>query len=80
MALASIVDTKALLETVAASVVAGVGITVVFSLCILGVAQLAEARRDSRPGAAMAAGALATVALLATLAGVAAGIVVMTSK
>jgi hypothetical protein len=80
MALASIVDGEALLETVGASFVAGVGITIVFSLCILGVAQLAEARRDGRRGAAVAAGTLATVALLASLAGVAAGIVVMTSK
>jgi cytochrome c biogenesis protein CcdA len=79
-ALASIVDTKALLETVIASFAAGVGVTVVFSLCIVGVAQLTEARRDGRQGAAIAAGALAMLAFLASLAAVAVGIVVMTSK
>ena len=79
MALASIVDTKALLETIAASFVAGAGVTVVFSLCILGMAQLAEARRDGRAGGAVAAGLLAAVALAASLAIVAAGIFVMVS-
>jgi hypothetical protein len=80
VALASIVDTKALPETVVASLLAGVGITVVFSFCILGLAQLAEARRDGRPVAAAAGGVVATLALLASLAAVGVGLVIMTSQ
>jgi hypothetical protein len=79
-ALATVVDTDALLETIAASLIAGVGITIVFSLGILGAARWADARRDDRTLAAGAAGALALVALAASLAAVVIGILVMASK
>jgi hypothetical protein len=78
--LAVVVETKELLETVVASVVAGVGMTVVFSVAIWGVARFADHSRNERPLAAGAAAALAGLALLVTLAGVVFGIVVMTSK
>lgn len=77
---ASIVDTKALGETVVAAFVAGVGTTVVFSLAILGATKFAEASRDGRALHAAAFSALMVVGLLATVAAIVIGVVVMTSK
>jgi hypothetical protein len=78
--LATIVDTQALLRTVVAAFVAGVGVTLVFSLAILGAARFAELSRDGRPAAATAFGALAVVTLATAAAAVTIGIIVMTKK
>ena len=78
--LSTIVDTKELWQTVVASAVAGVGITLTFSLMILGVARSTDRARDERPVAATAAGLLAATGLILTVAGVALGMVVMLSK
>ena len=67
--MAVVVETKELLQTVIASVVAGVGMTVVFSVAIWGVARFADLSRNERPLAAGAAAALAGLALVVTLAG-----------
>jgi hypothetical protein len=64
---ATVVDTQELLETVLYSSVAGVGITLIFSLGIYGSTRLADYSRDGRR-------------LVATLATVVIGIVVMTQK
>ena len=77
---ATILQTTDLLETVAASLIAGVGITAVFSLAIWSGARFADLSRDGRPLAAGAAVVLGAFALLTTLAAVIVGIVVMTSK
>ena len=74
------VEGKELLETVIASVVAGVGVTVIFSIAIWGVARFADLSRGERPLAAGAAAAVAALALALTAAAVAIGILVMTSK
>jgi hypothetical protein len=78
--LATVVETDALLETVLAAFVAGVGVTLIFSLAILGAARFADLSRDGRPVAATAFGALALVALAAAAAAVTIGIIAMTSK
>jgi len=78
--MAVVVETRELLETVVASVVAGVGITVIFSIAIWGVARFADLSRNERPLAAGAAATLAALAGLGTLAAVAFGIVIMSSK
>jgi hypothetical protein len=78
--MAVVVETKELLQTVVASLVAGVGVTVVFSVAIWGVARFADLSRNERPLAAGAAAALACLAILVTFAAVAFGIVVMTRK
>ncbi len=78
--MAIVVETKELIETVIASVIAGVGVTVVFSVAIWGVARFADLSRNERPLAASAAAALAGLAVLVTAAAVAFGIVVMTRK
>jgi hypothetical protein len=78
--LATVVETDALLETVVAAFIAGVGVTLVFSVAIMGAARFADLSRDGRPVAAVAFGALALVALAAAAAAVTIGIIVMTSK
>lgn len=78
--MATLVETKELAETVIASVIAGVGITAIFSVAIWGGARFADLSRDGRQLAAGAAAALGGLALLATLAAVVVGILVMTSK
>jgi hypothetical protein len=78
--MAVVVETKELLETVVASIVAGVGITVVFSVAIWSVARFADLSRGERPLAAAAAAALAGLAVVTTLAAVVFGIVVVSSK
>jgi len=77
---ATIVETKDLLQTVVASLVASVGITVTFSVAIWGTARFADLSRGERSVAAAGAAALAVLAALVTLAGVVYGIVVMASK
>ncbi len=78
--IATIVDTKALWETVAAAFVAGVGTTIVFSLAILGATRFAEANREGRALHATLFGVLTAFGLLATVAAIVFGVVVMTSK
>ena len=78
--MAVVVETKELMETVVASLVAGIGVTVIFSVAIWGVARFADLSRNDRPLAAGAAATLAGLAALVTLAAVAFGIVIMSSK
>ncbi len=78
--LAVVVETKDLVQTVVASLVGGVGVTVVFSIAIWGSARFAELSGGERPRAAAGAAAVAVLALAATAASVVLGIVVMTSK
>lgn len=78
--LATVVDTSALWQTVVFALVAGVGTTIVFSIAILGAARFGEASRDGRAGHAVLFGAMAVLGLLATLAAVAVGVIVMSTK
>jgi hypothetical protein len=78
--IATLVEGRELLEAVVASVVAGVGVTFVFSISIWGVARFIDLSRGERPLAAGAAATVAGVALLCTAAAVVFGIIAMTSK
>ncbi len=78
--MATIVQSKELIETVIASFVAGVGVTAIFSVAIWGGIRFVDLNREGRPGAAGAAAALGALALVLTVAAVVVGIVVMTSK
>jgi hypothetical protein len=78
--MAVIVETKDLIETIVVSLVAGVGVTVVFSIAIWGAARFVDLSRSDRPLAAGGAAALTVLGLGLTFASVALGIVVMTSK
>jgi hypothetical protein len=78
--LAVVVETKQLVETVVASIVGGVGVTVAFSIAIWGVARFADLSRGERPLAAGGAAAVTLLALAVTAASVVLGIIVMTRK
>lgn len=78
--IATLVEGKELLEAVIASVVAGVGVTFVFSIAIWGVARFVDLSRGERLVAAGAAAAVAALALALTAAAVVIGIIAMTSK
>jgi hypothetical protein len=78
--IATIVESKELLQTVVASLVAGVGIITIFSVAIWGGARFVDLSRENRPLAAGAAALIGGLALLSTLAAMVVGIVVMTSK
>jgi hypothetical protein len=77
---AVVVETKQLVETVVASIVGGVGVTVAFSIAIWGVARFADLSRGERPLAAGGAAAVALLALAVTAGSVVLGIIVMTRK
>jgi hypothetical protein len=78
--IAALVEGEALLEAVIASVVAGVGVTFIFSIAIWGVARFVDLSRGERPVAAGAAAAVAGLALALTAASVVVGIIAMTGK
>jgi len=78
--IATIVEGKDLWQTVVASVVAGLGVTFLFSLGIWGTSQFVELSRGDRQGPATVAGVVALLAFAAVAAAVIIGIVVMTQK
>jgi hypothetical protein len=78
--IATIVEGKDLWQTVVASVVAGLGVTFLFSLGIWGTSQFVELSRGDRQGAATVSGVVALLAFAAVAAAVIIGIVVMTQK
>jgi hypothetical protein len=77
---AEIVETKELVQTVVFAFVAGVGVTVIFSVAIWGVARFVDLSQEDRPLAAGAAALTACVALSVVLAAIVIGVIVMTGK
>ena len=75
--MAVLVETQELWQAVVASIVAGVGVTSIFSVAIWSAARFVDFSRDDRPIAAGAAAALGLLAAAATAAAVVIGIVVM---
>jgi hypothetical protein len=80
MLLATVVDSKALLQSVAAALVAGIGVTAIFCVAIFGAARFADMNRSGRPAAAVAFGIVAILGLIAFAGAIVVGLVVMTSK
>ena len=78
--IATIVHTDELLQTIVASVVAGIGVTFAFSVGIWGAGQFVELNRTGRAAAATAALVVGGLALACVAAAIVIGIVVMTSK
>jgi len=76
-ALATIVDTTALWETVVAAVVAGIGVSAIFSVAIFAAARFGELGREGRSAPALAYGALAVVSGVAFLSAIAGGLWLM---
>jgi nitrogen fixation/metabolism regulation signal transduction histidine kinase len=77
---ATIVETKDLIETVIYATVAGIGVTAIFSVAIWGVARFADLSQEERRLEAGFAAATTGIALLAVLGAIVFGVVVMTSK
>ena len=76
----ALVDTHALLQLVYLSLVAGVGICVVYALAVLGFTRSPERRKANRPGAAALYGALAVVAIASCGWAVITGLTIMATK
>lgn len=68
-----------LLQVVIVSLVAGVGVTAVFALAIVGAVHSNDARRDRRAGASAAWGGLSLLAVVVVGAAVLAGIAILAS-
>ena len=79
-AAAQIVDWATLGKVVVYSLAAGVGVSVCFSVAIVGAARFAEARRAQAGVPAALYALLATIGLVATVGAVIGGIVVMAQK
>ena len=77
---AEIVEWGVLLEMIYSSVAAGVGVALAFSVAVAGSTRLADELRENRMTRAVLFGLLAAVGLLACLAAIVLGIVVMTAK
>lgn len=77
--LATVVEIGDLAETALAALVAGVGVTFSFSTGIYGLARYGDLRREGRDGVALLAGSLAAAGIVASVAAVVVGIVVMVS-
>ena len=75
-----VVDGEALLEVVWASLLAGVGVTGVFGIAIVGATRAFDMSRDGKPVGAVAFGILGLVAAAIVVAAIVFGIVVMTAK
>lgn len=75
-----IVDWGALLKVVYQALAAGLGVSLAFSLAVAGSTRFADEVRENRMTRAAMYGALAAMGLLACLAAIVLGIVVMTQK
>ena len=78
--LVSLVDTEALVESVVAAAVAGVGVIVAFTFAVYGAARFADERRTGASGSATLAAGLTVVALVICTAAVVGGLVVMATR
>jgi NADH:ubiquinone oxidoreductase subunit 6 (subunit J) len=78
--LGAVVDWDALLDVVIASLVGAIGVTIVFSLGILGATRFAEVRRDEHFAGAIGYAVVAVAGLALTGLAVAVGLIEMLSK
>lgn len=76
----AVVDWGALWEVVWTSAIAGVGVTAVFGLVIVGATRAVDMRRGGQAIGAAAYGAVGLISFAVVLGALVFGIVVMTSK
>jgi hypothetical protein len=76
----TVVEWHALWQTIWTAAVAGLGVTVIFSIAVMGAGRSQDRQNDGHGPAALAYGVLAVVALLATLGAIAWGIVLIATK
>jgi hypothetical protein len=77
---AKIIDGHAAWQAIWTATVSGVGITIVFSLAVLGATRSTDMRRGDQPGQAALYGVLALIAFAATLGAVVYAITLITTK
>ena len=75
-----VVDWGVLLEMIYSALGAGVGVILAFSVAVAGSTRFADEVRENRMTRAAIFGTIAVIGLLACLAAIVLGIVVMTSK
>ena len=80
MIVAKIIDGHAAGQAVWTAAVAGIGVSIVFSLAVLGATRSTDMRRNDRPGQAAMYGVLALLGLAATLGAVVYAITLITTK
>ena len=78
--IASVVDGEALLQVVWASLLAGVGVTGVFGIALVGATRAFDMSRQGNPAGAVIFGAMGVLAAAVVVAAIVFGIVVMTGK
>ena len=76
--LATIVDVHALWQTIWTAAVAGIGVSIVFSIAVFGATRSLDARRTGGGGAAFAT--LALLGVAGTIGAIVYGIVLITTK
>ena len=74
------IDTGALVKMLYSSLLAGIGVSVMFSVAVLGATRSADMRRAKRGGAALAYATLAIFGLLITTRVVVYGLILLTRK
>jgi hypothetical protein len=78
--LASVVDWGQILQVVEAGLVAGVGISVAFSLLLLGTVRAGEAQQQSRTGAVIGYSLVAVLAVAICVGAIAFAVITMLAK
>jgi hypothetical protein len=78
--IASIVDTDALLEVIGVSIVAGIGLTAVYGVAIVGATRAVDLGRRGQTAGAVVFGALGIAAIAVVLAASVFGIATLSDK
>lgn len=78
--LGTLVDVDALWRTAWTAALAGIGVTLVFALAVVGATRSADLRREARVGPAALYALMAVLGAAGTLAGVAFGVLLITTK
>jgi len=77
---AKIIDPQAAWQAIWTAAVAGVGVTIVFSIAVLGATRAADLRRDDRDAQAVVFAGLGLLGFAATIAAVVYAITLITTK
>ena len=78
--IASVVDTGALLEVIWVSIAAGIGLTAIYGMAIVGASRAVDSGRRGHTGGAVFYGALGLVALAVVVAATVFGIETLSDK
>lgn len=76
----AVINVAALAKMLYSSLLAGIGVSVIFSIVILGAVRSADMRRANRTGASAGYAALATVGLVLSAAVVVYGLILVAHK